>query len=179
MTTSTVATKEQTVKINDAVLTMFLESLAEVKDHSDERYDTTTRSLGWAIIKDLGGEGKFLELHKKIAKQGLDDVDCSFTNGTSVKFYHDNEVEVHWACAAVASINEENFLLKKVFDRINNLEPKELGPLFNERPDKNGKVSKKREALIALMVDICVEDFCRNFIAFSENITGDYSSFIQ
>lgn len=179
MTTSTVVTKEQSVEINNPMLEMFINTLTDDENHSDEGFDTTTRNLGYAIIEGLGGETEFLALHKKIAKRGLDDVDCSFTRGSAVPFYFANEVLIHWACAAVSSINEEDFLLKKVFDRISDLEPNELASVFNERPNSKGQVSKKRGALIALLVDICVEDFCRNFIAFSESMDIGFTANIQ
>lgn len=167
MTTSTV---EQELKINNGALSMFLDGLTDMDDHQEDNYDTTTRELGFAIIEKLGGEAAFLNLYEKIAKRGLIDVETTFTRDGSVEFYKNNEKHVDWAVGAIAKINNEDFLLSKIVDRLTDLKPGQLAVIFNEKPDKNGKVSRQRENLCALMADICVEDFCQNFINFNENI---------
>lgn len=176
MTTSTVA---QEVKINNGMLSMFLDSLTGINNHSEDNYDTTTRELAFAIIEKLGGEEAFLSLYEKIAKRGLVDVESPFTRDGSVEFYQNNEKHVDWAVAAIAKINNEDFLLSKIVDRLTDLKPGQLAVIFNEKPDKNGKVSRQRENLCALMSDICVEDFCQNFINFNESISMGADSQFQ
>ncbi|MBO6224336.1 MAG: hypothetical protein J6N72_02620, partial [Psychrobacter sp.] len=152
MTTLTVA-KE--VKINNGMLSMFLNTLTDIDNHSEGNYDTTTRELAFAIIEKLGGEAIFLNLYEKIAKRGLIDVDCSFTRDGSVEFYFNNEKNVNWACAAIANISNPDFMINKIMNRIIGLKPGQLSVIFNEVPDKNGNVSKHCEDLCALMSDIC------------------------
>lgn len=168
---------ESKLVITDGILKGFVDSLVSHDDPMLSSNETMTHELAHGIIKALGGESEFLSTYRNIADFGLRKTRCRLTSDDAVRLNHQHSADMKRAVRDVLDTRSHEYLMERVFMRIGHLKAGQLQSIFDEVQVFEDVVSDDRRALCELMADMCIENFCENFLNHHDDMFNMSSAF--
>lgn len=148
-----------------------LELFNQHGEHFFAELNCVNRTLGGAIIKQMGGEDVFVDNYQDISYTGVSGYDGFFSRKDAIEFFNANEDNIRLAVSCIATEND----FDSSFDFINHYRLEALGGfsdgfstddismVVGEPQNSVENSSDARITYCTLMINACVSYMCEQY----------------